>query len=248
MDRLLISESIGMVYMSTGDGSPKVAVYGDLSTIDWIPTDFKKNVAYNLSPNKNITSLFLPHNIQLSEHDLNIPSLYDGISYVTWLENDYLTTGEYYFTSKQMLSDEKILKITNLFEEREFILKGLKLNDNIFKDHPLLTLGIFISILAIVLYSIRSVYELINLHPLLQQYWLYNATPIIIMKYFVCSIAILPKQLTDEELETIVKDAINEVHAQSMKDMGRIMGKVNEVAKGRVDGKRINEMVKKLLA
>lgn len=58
----------------------------------------------------------------------------------------------------------------------------------------------------------------------------------------------LPKQLTDEELETIVKDAINEVHAQSMKDMGRIMGKVNEVAKGRVDGKRINEMVKKLLA
>ena len=181
-----------MVYMSTGDGSPKVAVYGDLSTIDWIPTDFKKNVAYNLSPNKNITSLFLPHNIQLSEHDLNIPSLYDGISYVTWLENDYLTTGEYYFTSKQMLSDEKILKITNLFEEREFILKGLKLNDNIFKDHPLLTLGIFISILAIVLYSIRSVYELINLHPLLQQYWLYNATPIIIMKYFVCSIAILP--------------------------------------------------------
>lgn len=57
----------------------------------------------------------------------------------------------------------------------------------------------------------------------------------------------LPQQLTDEELENIVSDAIKAVNAQSMKDMGKIMGKVNEVAKGRADGKRINEMVKKLL-
>lgn len=57
----------------------------------------------------------------------------------------------------------------------------------------------------------------------------------------------LPQQLTDEELETIVADAIKQTNAQSMKDMGKIMGKVNEVAKGRADGKRINEMVKKLL-
>lgn len=57
----------------------------------------------------------------------------------------------------------------------------------------------------------------------------------------------LPKQLTDEELEQIVSEAIKATNAQSMKDMGKIMGKVNEVAKGRTDGKRINEMVKKLL-
>lgn len=57
----------------------------------------------------------------------------------------------------------------------------------------------------------------------------------------------LPKQLTDEELEQIVSEAIKATNAQSMKDMGKIMGKVNEVAKGRADGKRINEMVKKLL-
>ena len=57
----------------------------------------------------------------------------------------------------------------------------------------------------------------------------------------------LPQQLTDEELENIVSDAIKAVNAQSMKDMGKIMGKVNEIAKGRADGKRINEMVKKLL-
>lgn len=58
----------------------------------------------------------------------------------------------------------------------------------------------------------------------------------------------LPKQLTDDELEKIVSEAIQATNAQSMKDMGKIMGKVNEVAKGRADGKRINEMVKKLLS
>lgn len=57
----------------------------------------------------------------------------------------------------------------------------------------------------------------------------------------------LPQQLTDEELEAVVRDAITEVNAQSMKDMGKIMGKVMAVAKGKVDGKRINEMVKNVL-
>lgn len=57
----------------------------------------------------------------------------------------------------------------------------------------------------------------------------------------------LPQQLTDEELEAVVRDAVAEVNAQSAKDMGKIMGKVMAVAKGRVDGKRINEMVKKVL-
>lgn len=57
----------------------------------------------------------------------------------------------------------------------------------------------------------------------------------------------LPQQLTDEELEAVVRDAVAEVNAQSIKDMGKIMGKVMAVAKGRVDGKRINEMAKKIL-
>lgn len=57
----------------------------------------------------------------------------------------------------------------------------------------------------------------------------------------------LPQQLTDEELEVVVRDAVAEVNAQSVKDMGKIMGKVMIVAKGKVDGRRINEMVKKIL-
>lgn len=57
----------------------------------------------------------------------------------------------------------------------------------------------------------------------------------------------LPKQLTDEELETIIKDIISEVGATSMKDMGKIMGSAKQKVEGKADGKRINQMVKKLL-
>ncbi len=57
----------------------------------------------------------------------------------------------------------------------------------------------------------------------------------------------LPKQLTDEELETVIKAIIEEVGATSMKDMGKIMNPAKEKIGGSADGKRINEMVKKLL-
>ena len=57
----------------------------------------------------------------------------------------------------------------------------------------------------------------------------------------------LPKQLTDDELETIIKSLITEVGATSMKDMGKIMNPAKEKIGGSADGKRINEMVKKLL-
>ena len=57
----------------------------------------------------------------------------------------------------------------------------------------------------------------------------------------------LPKQLTREELEIIVSDAISEVGATSMKDMGKIMACVMPKTKGRADGKMINEIVKEKL-
>jgi len=58
----------------------------------------------------------------------------------------------------------------------------------------------------------------------------------------------LPKQLTDEELETIIQTIINDVSATSMKDMGKIMNPAKEKIGGSADGKRINQMVKKLLS
>ncbi len=57
----------------------------------------------------------------------------------------------------------------------------------------------------------------------------------------------LPKQLSDEELETIIKDIISEVGATSMKDMGKVMNPAKEKVGGSADGKRINEIVKKIL-
>jgi uncharacterized protein YqeY len=57
----------------------------------------------------------------------------------------------------------------------------------------------------------------------------------------------LPKQLTEEELEPILKDIINEVGATSPKDMGKVMGVANQKLGGKTDGKTISAVVKRLL-
>ena len=58
----------------------------------------------------------------------------------------------------------------------------------------------------------------------------------------------LPKQLSDEELETALKAIIEKVGAASMKDMGKVMGAATKELSGKADGKRINQTVKKLLS
>ncbi|PHO13756.1 glutamyl-tRNA amidotransferase [Malaciobacter marinus] len=58
----------------------------------------------------------------------------------------------------------------------------------------------------------------------------------------------LPKQLDDAELEARIKDIITEVKADSIKDMGKVMGTATKKFAGVADGKRINEIVKKLLS
>ena len=58
----------------------------------------------------------------------------------------------------------------------------------------------------------------------------------------------LPKQLTREELEVIVADAVKKTGASTMKDMGKIMAAVMPETKGRADGKVINEIAKNLLS
>lgn len=53
----------------------------------------------------------------------------------------------------------------------------------------------------------------------------------------------LPKQLSNDELEEIVEQVIQETNAKSMKDMGRVMGKVVPLTKGKADGSKIKEIV-----
>ncbi len=58
----------------------------------------------------------------------------------------------------------------------------------------------------------------------------------------------LPKQLSQEELEAIIKDVIAEIGASSIKDMGKVMALAKAKTVGRADGRAINEMAKKLLS
>ncbi|RXK01880.1 MULTISPECIES: GatB/YqeY domain-containing protein [Arcobacteraceae] len=57
----------------------------------------------------------------------------------------------------------------------------------------------------------------------------------------------MPQQLSDEDLETAMKEIIAEVGATTIKDMGKVMGTASKKLAGVADGKRINEMTKKLL-
>lgn len=58
----------------------------------------------------------------------------------------------------------------------------------------------------------------------------------------------LPEPMDDEELESVLKEIIDSVGAQSMKDMGKVMGAAKSAIGSRADGGRINQMVKKLLS
>lgn len=57
----------------------------------------------------------------------------------------------------------------------------------------------------------------------------------------------LPKQLSEDEIKTIVKNAIAEVGASSAADMGKVMGAANKVVAGRADGKLVSQLVKEML-
>src|SRR5699024_3660781 len=58
----------------------------------------------------------------------------------------------------------------------------------------------------------------------------------------------LPEQLSDDEVRSIVKETIDEVGAESMKDMGKVMTNIMPKVAGAADGSKINQMVKEELS
>lgn len=58
----------------------------------------------------------------------------------------------------------------------------------------------------------------------------------------------LPAQLSAEELESAIKSIIAETGAESMKDMGKVMGTATKQLAGKAEGRAVSEMVKKLLS
>lgn len=57
----------------------------------------------------------------------------------------------------------------------------------------------------------------------------------------------LPSQLSEDELDEIVRQAVEVSGASSMKDMGAVMAEVMPKVRGRADGKMVNALAKKYL-
>ncbi len=58
----------------------------------------------------------------------------------------------------------------------------------------------------------------------------------------------LPKQLSSQELDSIILSAISESGASSMNDLGKVMKVLMPKVKGVADGKAVNQRVKDLLS
>ncbi|HEU5325546.1 MAG TPA: GatB/YqeY domain-containing protein [Candidatus Limnocylindria bacterium] len=58
----------------------------------------------------------------------------------------------------------------------------------------------------------------------------------------------LPQQLSDDEIESMARAAISESGASAPADMGRVMGRLSAQTRGRADGRRVSEIVRRLLA
>lgn len=58
----------------------------------------------------------------------------------------------------------------------------------------------------------------------------------------------LPEQLSEEEITVKLKEIISQTGASSMKDMGKVMGKAQEVFAGKADNKLVSTLVKQMLA
>lgn len=58
----------------------------------------------------------------------------------------------------------------------------------------------------------------------------------------------LPEQLSEEEIEKVVRKVITDTGASGMQDMGKVMGQVSAKLAGQADGKTISAIVRKHLA
>lgn len=58
----------------------------------------------------------------------------------------------------------------------------------------------------------------------------------------------LPQQLSEEEIEHIVRTVISETGASTIREIGQVMSVVMPRTKGRADGKVVNQIARKLLS
>ena len=58
----------------------------------------------------------------------------------------------------------------------------------------------------------------------------------------------LPEQLSDDEISSLVGEAIAATGASTPRDMGKVMGWLSPKTRGRADGRRVSELVTRALA
>jgi uncharacterized protein YqeY len=59
--------------------------------------------------------------------------------------------------------------------------------------------------------------------------------------------AYLPRPLTEQQVQTLIRQSIAELGATGVQDLGKVMRQVMPKVSGRADGKRVNELAKTLL-
>jgi uncharacterized protein YqeY len=62
----------------------------------------------------------------------------------------------------------------------------------------------------------------------------------ILMKY-------MPQQMSEDEIRDVVKSAVEETQAESMKEIGKVMKALIPKVKGKADGSIVNKIVKEML-
>ncbi|MCB8814233.1 MULTISPECIES: GatB/YqeY domain-containing protein [Desulfosporosinus] len=57
----------------------------------------------------------------------------------------------------------------------------------------------------------------------------------------------LPQQLSEGDIRKLVQETVTTLGAQSIKDLGKVMGALTPKTKGRADGKIVNQIVREIL-
>lgn len=58
----------------------------------------------------------------------------------------------------------------------------------------------------------------------------------------------LPKEISQEEIEKIIEEAVSSTQASGIKDMGRVMKEVSQKIAGKADGKTVSDLVRARLS
>jgi uncharacterized protein YqeY len=58
----------------------------------------------------------------------------------------------------------------------------------------------------------------------------------------------LPESMSEAEIDTLIRQCMSQIHAEGMKDIGKVMSMIMPQIKGRADGKIVQERVRTLLS